>query len=103
MIGKGATLKDIVLEEQPCPYDELYCDEELPPEDEEEAEQETQDIAPYRIQTLCGHCDRGIRLVVLSTPHGIRTLEDLLLSCIGVCCPECASRRWRFGRVQHGG
>ncbi|AEP82742.1 unnamed protein product [Canis familiaris papillomavirus 10] len=103
MIGKDATLKDIVLEEQPCPVDELWCDEELPPEEEEEAERGLEALAPYRILTECGHCDRGIRLVVVSTQEGIRTLEDLLLRCLGLCCPECATHRWRFERGHHGG
>ncbi|AEO16196.1 E7 [Canis familiaris papillomavirus 8] len=104
MIGKDATLRDIVLEEeQPCPVDDLYCDEELPPEEEEEAERELQSFAPYRIQAHCGHCERPIRLVVLSTRDGIISLEELLTSCLDLCCPDCASRRWRFGRAQHGG
>ncbi|AFU07676.1 E7 [Canis familiaris papillomavirus 14] len=104
MIGKGATLRDIVLEDQPCPVDDLYCDEELPADsEEEEAEQETQYLAPYRIQAHCGNCERAIRLVVLSTQAGIRSLERLLLTCLDLCCPDCASRRWSFGRTEHGG
>ncbi|AJP70542.1 E7 [Canis familiaris papillomavirus 16] len=98
MIGKDATLKDIVLEEQPTPVDELWCDEELAQSDEEE-ESGSQQTKPFKIQTYCGNCNRGIRIVVLCTSEGIRTLQGLLCCNTSLCCPGCAAS-YRF---EHGG
>ncbi|ABU86869.1 transforming protein [Canis familiaris papillomavirus 4] len=99
MIGKDATLKDIVLEEQPTPVDDLWCDEELTLSDEEEEPALNPNFKPFRIQTSCGTCDRGIRIVVLCTTEGIHALETLLCRNTSLCCPNCAAT-YRF---EHGG
>ncbi|AEP82735.1 E7 [Canis familiaris papillomavirus 9] len=100
MIGKDATLRDIVLEEQPTPLDNLWCDEELAPSDDEEEESPpNQNLKPFRIQTYCGTCGRGIRIVVLCTQDGIHSLESLLCRNTSLCCPTCAAT-YRF---EHGG
>ncbi|ACU27451.1 E7 [Canis familiaris papillomavirus 5] len=92
MIGKDATLRDIVLEEQPTPLDILWCDEELTPSDDEEEEPTSnQNLSPFRIQTHCGTCERGIRIVVLCTQEGIHCLETLLCNNTSFCCPVCAA------------
>ncbi|ANW12190.1 E7 [Canis familiaris papillomavirus 18] len=100
MIGKDATLRDIVLEEQPTPVDNLWCDEELAQSDDEEEEALTnQNLRPFRIQTSCGTCERGIKIVVLCTQEGIHCLETLLCRNTSLCCPTCAAS-FRF---DHGG
>ncbi|ASH99063.1 E7 [Ailuropoda melanoleuca papillomavirus 4] len=92
MIGKEASLKDIVLEEQPNPVDDLWCDEELPPE-------EAEPLAPYRVQAPCGHCDRCLQIVVFGTRTSIRALQVLLQDDLAICCRDCAYSR----RYHHGG
>ncbi|QUP08143.1 E7 [Martes foina papillomavirus 1] len=98
MIGKEPTLKDICLEELPSAADELWCDEELPPEEAEPQPRPTP--VPYRVHVTCGHCGRGLRLVVLTTRDGIRYLQYLLTYCMSICCPGCAERRQYY---HHGG
>ncbi|ADZ74261.1 E7 [Zalophus californianus papillomavirus 1] len=87
MIGKEATLKDIVLEEQPTVADELWCDEELPPE---EAEPDRR--APYKVHAYCGYCKRGVRLVIYSDTDSVQKLHRLLLGPFDIVCPPCAVR-----------
>ncbi|AUT11912.1 E7 [Leptonychotes weddellii papillomavirus 3] len=94
MIGTEPTLKDIVLGEQPVPADDLWCYEELPPEEAERSDQ-----APYRVHASCGFCGRGIELVVLSSRVAIRTLQHLLLENLDIVCPDCARTR----ALHHGG
>nr|WJJ59261.1 MAG: E7 protein [Hydrurga leptonyx papillomavirus 2] len=94
MIGKEPSLKDIVLEEVPCPVD-LRCYEEV-----EEAERERvdpdQNVQPYNVLLTCGHCDHPVRIVVLATHKQIRDLQRLLLEGLALTCPICVRQRQYF-------
>nr|WJJ59314.1 MAG: E7 protein [Leptonychotes weddellii papillomavirus 10] len=99
MIGKEATLKDIVLEEQAVPLDPLWCEEQLPDEEEEVEVEQVPAPNPFRVTALCGRCGRAVRLVVLATAPGVRGLEELLWRDLRILCPPCGSAV----RYQHGG
>lgn len=89
MIGKQATLCDIVLEELVLPID-LHCHEELPelPEELEEVEEEPE-YTPYKIIVYCGGCDTKLKLHVLATLSGIRDFQASLLGPVKLLCPTC--------------
>nr|UJP71353.1 E7 protein [human papillomavirus 115] len=99
MIGKEATIHDIVLEDlselvQPI---DLHCNEELPDEQEEE-EELAPDRTPFKVIVYCGgSCGTKLRIFLLSTTYGIRLLEDLLLNELALLCPQCRDR------IRHGG
>lgn len=91
MIGKQATLRDIVLEELVQPID-LHCHEELPdlPEDIEASVVEEEPVyTPYKIIVLCGGCEVRLKLYVWATDAGIRNLQDCLLGDVRLLCPTC--------------
>ena len=94
MIGKQATIPDIVLQELVQPID-LYCHEEELPElpelpDEEEVEKEEEsEYIPYKIIVSCGGCEVRLRMYVLATNIGIRAQQELLLGEVKFLCPDC--------------
>uniref|UniRef100_A0AAU7E2C1 Protein E7 n=1 Tax=Mops bat papillomavirus TaxID=3141892 RepID=A0AAU7E2C1_9PAPI len=88
MIGKQATLQEIVLQEQPEPVS-LNCHESL---DEEEL-----NTLPYKIDLHCLFCLRVLRIAVHCTSGGIRALQTLLLQDLHVVCTKCAKDRRYYG------
>lgn len=89
MIGKEATIPEIVLELQELvqPTD-LHCYEEL---SEEETEEEPR-LIPYKIVAPCCFCDSKLRLIVVATPFGIRSQEELLFEEVKLVCPGCRDK-----------
>lgn len=90
MIGKEATIPDIVLELQQLvqPTADLHCYEEL---SEEETEEEPRRI-PYKIVAPCCVCGSKLRLIVFATQVGIRAQENLLLGEVQLVCPNCREK-----------
>lgn len=88
MIGKQATLRDIVLEELVQPID-LHCHEELLEEVEEAVIEEEPEYTPYKIIVNCGGCDTKLKLFVLATNFGIRAFQAALLENVRLVCPSC--------------
>lgn len=90
MIGKQATIPDVVLDLQEFvqPID-LYCDEELPDLPEEAPEEEQQSYTPYKIVAPCVTCGAKLRLFVYATEFGIRTQQNLLIQEVQLLCPVC--------------
>lgn len=88
MIGKQATLRDIVLEELVQPID-LHCHEELFEEVEEAVVEEEPEYTPYKIIVFCGGCDTKLKLYVLATDSGIRVFQTALLDNVKLVCPTC--------------
>lgn len=88
MIGKQATLRDIVLEELVQPID-LHCHEELLEEVEEAVVEEEPIYTPYKIIVFCGGCDTRLKLYVLATDCGIRAFQASLLETVKLVCPTC--------------
>lgn len=88
MIGKQATIPDVVLELQELvqPTD-LHCYEELT----EETPEEEQCLTPYKITVACS-CGTRLRLFVLATDSGIRAQQELLLTEVQLVCPECREK-----------
>lgn len=90
MIGKQATLQDILLEEVPENII-LTCDEQLPSEEELEEEQvQHSDSDTFKVQVYCPHCDEIVLLAVHCSGETIRRLEQLLLCDLRFLCPLCA-------------
>uniref|UniRef100_A0AAU7E302 Protein E7 n=1 Tax=Mops bat papillomavirus TaxID=3141892 RepID=A0AAU7E302_9PAPI len=87
MIGKEATLREIVLEEQPEPVS-LTCHETL---DEEEP------TTPYKISVPCSDCPRMLRIAVQCTSGGIQILQTHLLRDIFLTCSPCAIKKRYYG------
>ncbi|AAA79409.1 transforming protein E7 [Human papillomavirus 23] len=88
MIGKQATLRDIVLEELVQPID-LHCHEELTEEVEEAVVEEEPEYTPYKIIVVCGGCETQLKLYVLATDFGIRSFQASLLENVKLVCPAC--------------
>nr|UHA47097.1 E7 protein [Felis domesticus papillomavirus 2] len=97
MIGTAPTIKDIILEEAPpCPIS-LHCNEQIEEEIELEIEAEPQPaLQPYRVDVPCGHCDRPLKLVILSDASGVRTLQSLLFENLSLVCGACSTRRYIY-------
>ncbi|ATQ38201.1 E7 [Gammapapillomavirus sp.] len=96
MRGNRATIKDIELElsELVMPAN-LLSNESLSPDDTPEEEQ----VSPFKVDSLCEHCNNCIRICVIATTGGIRLLEQLLLaSQLSFLCPGCARTTVRHGR-----
>nr|DAZ92263.1 TPA_asm: E7 [Manis javanica papillomavirus 1] len=89
MIGSAPTLKDILLEELPCPVS-LVCDEELLPEEEEETEQVQQ--VPFEVVVPC-ICGSPLSVYILCTGESLRTFQQLLLDRITFLCANCHQER----------
>uniref|UniRef100_A0AAU7E1Y0 Protein E7 n=1 Tax=Mops bat papillomavirus TaxID=3141892 RepID=A0AAU7E1Y0_9PAPI len=89
MIGKQATLQEIVLREEPPEPVSLTCNETL---DEEEL-----NVRPYKISVCCCACPRVLRIAVLCTPGGILALQNLLLRDLSIVCTCCALQRRYYG------
>lgn len=92
MIGIEATLKDIVLTEEPEAVD-LLCHEQLPPEEEE---LETRD--PYRIAADCGLCHNRVRFICLADPVDILQFQQVLFK-VSLVCLTCVKKQ----KLHHGG
>lgn len=96
MRGQTATIKDInlELEELVIPAN-LLSNESLSPDETPEEEQ----VAPFKVDSLCPHCNKCIRLCVVATAGAIYLLEQLLLSSdLYFVCPACARTTVRNGR-----
>lgn len=88
MIGDAPTIKDITLDlEQLILPANLLCNETLPTE--AELEDPVQD--PYRVITNCDRCFARLRLFVVASESGIRTLQRLLFGDLRILCPRCSS------------
>nr|AYA93885.1 MAG: E7 protein [Human papillomavirus] len=96
MRGQEATIKDISLElEELVIPANLLSNESLSPDETPEEEQ----VAPFKIDSLCPHCNKCIRLCVTATAGAIYFLERLLLSSeLCFLCPACARTTVRHGR-----
>ncbi|AEM24650.1 transforming protein [Human papillomavirus 143] len=102
MIGKEVTVQDIVLElseVQPevLPVD-LFCEEELPNEQETEEELDIERIV-FKVIAPCGcsRCEVKLRIFVCASEFGIRSFQQLLTGDLQLLCPECR------GNCKHGG
>lgn len=97
MRGNKPTIRDVELEleELVLPVN-LMSNESLSPDDPG-AEEEP--LEPYKIDTSCGTCSTGVRLVVGATRAAIRTIEVLLTAELSLLCPTCARNRFRHGRT----
>lgn len=95
MRGDRPTIADIELqlEEFVLPVN-LLANESLSPADEPEEEQDH----PYRIDTTCGTCGTGVRLIVVATLVGISRLQHLLISDLSIICSHCSRDRLHHGR-----
>ena len=102
MIGKEVTVQDIILElseVQPevLPVD-LFCEEELPNEQETEEEPDIERIS-YKVIAPCGcrHCEVKLRIFVHATEFGIRAFQQPLTGDLQLLCPDCR------GNCKHDG
>ncbi|ASH99070.1 E7 [Ailuropoda melanoleuca papillomavirus 4] len=93
MIGKQATLCDIVLTEQAEAVD-LLCYEQMPSDEEEE--QEHRDF--YRVAIDCATCKNRLHFVCAANGEDILKLEELLFT-LGFLCSSCV----KTNRLNHGG
>ena len=96
MRGDVATIKDIELhpENLVMPAN-LLSNESLSPDDQPEEEQ----VSPFKVDSCCYHCNRGVRICVVASAGAIRHLEHLLLSSdLSILCAGCARTAVRNGR-----
>jgi len=97
MMGKQCTLNDIVLAENieemilPAP---LLCEESLSPDDSPEEES----LSPYRVESTCYTCQRGVRVCVVASEGAIHLLQQLLSTDLSLFCPTCSRVSFRHGR-----
>ena len=98
MMGKEPSINDleINLEEHVLPAN-LLSNEVLSSDEETQEEEERE---PFQIDTSCAFCEAGVRVFVLASPAGIRTLQQLLLAEISISCPGCSRNNFRHGRPQ---
>jgi hypothetical protein len=94
MKGIVATIPDISLENLVLPVNLLAAEESLSPDIEAEVEPAN----PYRVDTSCGNCKRGVRLFFVATSASIRTLHLLLLEELSVICLACSREICQHGR-----
>nr|AYA94399.1 MAG: E7 protein [Human papillomavirus] len=95
MIGNTPTINDIELDLQSLVLpDNLLCSESLSPDTEGQEEER----APYRVETLCKSCERGVRLCVYSTREAIHILQEILISELSLFCPACSKNLFHHGR-----
>lgn len=97
MIGDRPTLQDIVLSEVPSPVD-LFCHEQLPSEEELESldagdSQSHQQLQVFVIESVCGHCERRIKLSATCSNRTIRQLQLLLCQDLDFLCSDCYQRQ----------
>ena len=101
MIGKEATLPDIVLQEEFGQPIDLQCYENLPAEvpAEQDTEEELIQGIPYKVSACCGGgCGSRLRVFVLATDRAIREFQSLLLEELQFLCPECREEIRNGGR-----
>ena len=101
MIGKEVTLQDIVLElnelqPEVQPVD-LFCEEELPNEQQEREEEPQIERASYKVVAPCGCCKVKLRIFISATDFVIRSFQQLLIDELQLLCPDCR------GNCKHGG
>ncbi|AEM24594.1 transforming protein [Human papillomavirus 135] len=94
MKGTIATIPDVCLEELVLPSNLLASEESLSPDDEPEEEPTN----PYRVDTYCGNCQRGVRLFFVTTASCIRTVHHLLIGELSVICVACSRTCFQDGR-----
>ncbi|ATQ38429.1 E7 [Gammapapillomavirus 15] len=96
MRGEEPTLEDIELNlhDLVLPANLIAPAESLSPDVEPEEEQP--DL--YRVDTYCGTCGTGVRIVILATDSSVRTLNILLLGQLSLICTSCFRTRFRHGR-----
>nr|AYA94836.1 MAG: E7 protein [Human papillomavirus] len=92
MMSEKPTIPDIVLEDLVLPMN-LLSDESI----------ETDDIAdpersPFKIESVCRHCNCRIRLCCVATDEAIRVFESLLQSEFSFLCLKCSRELLRNGR-----
>lgn len=96
MQGKHPSIKDIELELSDLVIPEnLLSNESLSTDDEQEEEQ----VTPFRVDSWCPHCHKGVRVCVIATERAIRRLEVLLSSELFFICPGCSRSIFRNGRT----
>lgn len=99
MRGTNPTIPEIELQslEQLVLPDNLLCDEapeSLSPDCIQEVEH------PYRIESVCGRCEAGVRFCVTTTDDNIRILERLLFNNLRFICTPCSKNLFRHGGSQ---
>lgn len=96
MRGHEPDIKDIELDF----HDLILPANVLAPEEslslDEEPEEEPKE--PYRVDTSCGVCGTGVRIIVIATCASVRTVQQLLLRELSFVCVECYRTR-----IHHGG
>lgn len=99
MRGFNVDLRDIVVNEIPDAVD-LYCDEVLQEDQEEEQQLPDQVIQEtYEVSICCGICQQPINFVCLATISAVRQLQELLFGPLSFVCVRCVIDR----RLHHGG
>nr|AYA93852.1 MAG: E7 protein [Human papillomavirus] len=95
MRGQQPTIKDIELDlrELVLPGN-LLSNESLSTDDEAEEEQ----VSPFKVDSWCPNCHKGVRVCVIATTPAIRTLEVLLACNLSFVCPGCSRSIFRNGR-----
>ena len=96
MRGEVATIKDIELhpEELVMPVN-LLSNESLSPDDQPEEEH----LSPFKVDSICYHCNQCIRICVVASTGAVRHLEHLLLASeLSFLCPGCSRAIVRNGR-----
>ena len=97
MRGNNPTIKDVELDLHDLVLpSNLLADESLSPDDLPEEEQHL----PFKVDSSCGSCGTGVRLIVVATATGISTLQQILLSDLSIICPHCSRARFHHGRSQ---
>lgn len=90
MIGNEPKLKDIVLNCVPDAVD-LYCDEVLPEEEEEEEGSLQFVLDYYEVGCACYCCERRVKFTCAADPDSILLLQELLVeSGLQFLCARCA-------------
>lgn len=90
MRGNAVSTKDIVLDLEPIPAN-LYADEVLQPEEEEE---EQVQLCLYEVGTNCAECCRKILFTCSATSDGINQLHKLLLdNSLSYLCVPCVKEK----------
>uniref|UniRef100_A0AAU7E2W1 Protein E7 n=1 Tax=Rousettus bat papillomavirus TaxID=3141903 RepID=A0AAU7E2W1_9PAPI len=94
MIGGQPNLAAVAGAESAPDAVSLRCEEQLPSEEELEAEFGV----PYSILLACMICDKGLRLTLVCCGGGLRRLQELLLGDVKVVCRDCSAQHFRHGR-----
>ncbi|ATQ38394.1 E7 [Gammapapillomavirus 13] len=95
MRSNRPTIQDINLElhDLVLPVD-LLANESLSPDDIPEEEQ----LSPYQIDTSCGTCRAGVRIVIVTSVDSLILFQQLLASDLQIVCPRCSRGHFHHGR-----